>query len=122
MGSRPLPERPVRHLSRLEFGDRRLQLRTGTINKAIRRAGGKTDYWEIYNFLPKDSRICACIHCCQLCDDLLLQAQHLSHETNIPDATDTIQVTKTYISNNLPTFVALAWKKLKALILSIRRI
>lgn len=25
----------------------------GTINKAIRRAGGKTDYWEIYNFLPK---------------------------------------------------------------------
>ena len=25
----------------------------GTINKAIRRAGGKTDYWEIYNYLPK---------------------------------------------------------------------
>ena len=28
----------------------------GTINKAIRRAGGKTDYWEIYNFLPKETR------------------------------------------------------------------
>ena len=25
----------------------------GTINKAIRRSGGKTDYWEIYNYLPK---------------------------------------------------------------------
>lgn len=24
----------------------------GTINKAIRRSGGKTDYWEIYNYLP----------------------------------------------------------------------
>ena len=28
----------------------------GTINKAIRRANGKTDYWEIYNFLPKETR------------------------------------------------------------------
>ena len=28
----------------------------GTINKAIRRAGGKTDYWEIYNYLPKETR------------------------------------------------------------------
>lgn len=25
----------------------------GTINKAIRRAGGATDYWTIYNYLPK---------------------------------------------------------------------
>lgn len=28
----------------------------GTINKAIRRAGGATDYWTIYNFLPKETR------------------------------------------------------------------
>ena len=28
----------------------------GTINKAIRRSGGKTDYWEIYNYLPKETR------------------------------------------------------------------
>lgn len=26
----------------------------GTINKAIRRAGGATDYWTIYNYLPKE--------------------------------------------------------------------
>lgn len=28
----------------------------GNVNKAIRRAGGKTDYWEIYYFLPKETR------------------------------------------------------------------
>lgn len=26
------------------------------INKAIRRAGGKTDYWEIYPYLPRETR------------------------------------------------------------------
>ncbi len=28
----------------------------GTINKAIHRAGGETDYWKIYNYLPKETR------------------------------------------------------------------
>ena len=28
----------------------------GTINKAIRRANGETDYWKIYNLLPKETR------------------------------------------------------------------
>lgn len=28
----------------------------GTINKAIRRAGGETDFWKLYNFLPKETR------------------------------------------------------------------
>lgn len=28
----------------------------GTVNKAIKRAGGKTDYWEIYSYLPRETR------------------------------------------------------------------
>jgi len=28
----------------------------GNVNKAIRRAGGKRDYWEIYYYLPKETR------------------------------------------------------------------
>ncbi|MCD7971835.1 MAG: LysM peptidoglycan-binding domain-containing protein [Candidatus Azobacteroides sp.] len=28
----------------------------GNVNKAIRRANGKKDYWAIYNFLPKETR------------------------------------------------------------------
>lgn len=28
----------------------------GNVNKAIRRSGGKKDYWEVYNYLPKETR------------------------------------------------------------------
>lgn len=28
----------------------------GNVNKAIRRAGGATDYWSIYNYLPRETR------------------------------------------------------------------
>ncbi|MDR1783096.1 MAG: transglycosylase SLT domain-containing protein [Dysgonamonadaceae bacterium] len=28
----------------------------GNVSKAIRRAGGKTDFWEIYRYLPKETR------------------------------------------------------------------
>lgn len=28
----------------------------GNVNKAIRRAGGSTDYWQIYPFLPRETR------------------------------------------------------------------
>jgi len=29
----------------------------GNVNKAIRRAGGKTDFWEIYPYLPRETRM-----------------------------------------------------------------
>ena len=67
----------------------------GTINKAIRRAGGKTDYWEIYNYLPKETRgyvpafIAANYVMTYYCDHNICPM-----ETNIPDATDTIQVNR----------------------------
>lgn len=28
----------------------------GTVNNAIRRSGGKTSYWELYDFLPKETK------------------------------------------------------------------
>lgn len=28
----------------------------GNVNKAIRRSGGKRDFWEIYNYLPRETR------------------------------------------------------------------
>lgn len=65
----------------------------GTVNKAIRRAGGKTDYWEIYNFLPKETRgyvpafIAANYVMTYYCKHNICPM-----ETNIPAATDTIQV------------------------------
>lgn len=43
------------------FGDWELVLAaynygSGNINKAIRKAGGKRDFWAIYNYLPKETR------------------------------------------------------------------
>ncbi len=43
------------------FGDWTLSLAAyncgpGNVNKAIKRAGGKTDFWEIYEFLPRETR------------------------------------------------------------------
>ena len=36
----------------------------GNVNKAIRRAGGKRDFWEIYRFLPRENqRPCSRIYC-----------------------------------------------------------
>lgn len=67
----------------------------GTINKAIRRAGGKTDYWEIYNYLPKETRgyvpafIAANYVMTYYCKHNICPM-----ETNIPESTDTIQINK----------------------------
>ena len=67
----------------------------GTINKAIRRAGGKTDYWEIYNHLPRETRgyvpafIAANYMMTYYCKHNICPM-----ETNIPAATDTIRVSR----------------------------
>lgn len=65
----------------------------GNINKAIRRAGGKTDYWEIYNYLPRETRgyvpafIAANYVMTYYCKHNICPM-----ETNIPQTTDTVQV------------------------------
>lgn len=67
----------------------------GTINKAIRRAGGETDYWKIYNYLPKETRgyvpafIAANYIMTYYCNHNICPM-----ETNIPASTDTVQITK----------------------------
>ncbi len=67
----------------------------GNINKAIRRADGKTDYWEIYRYLPRETRgyvpafIAANYVMTYYCKHNICPM-----ETNIPKATDTVQVTR----------------------------
>ena len=67
----------------------------GTINKAIRRANGETDYWKIYNYLPKKHSgyvpafIAANYVMTYYCDHNICPM-----ETNIPASTDTVQVNK----------------------------
>ena len=67
----------------------------GNINKAIRRAGGKSDYWQIYNYLPRETRgyvpafIAANYTMTYYCKHNICPM-----ETNIPAATDTIMVNR----------------------------
>jgi membrane-bound lytic murein transglycosylase D len=65
------------------------------INKAIRRSGGKTDYWAIYNYLPRETRgyvpafIAANYVMTYYCNHNICPM-----ETNIPISTDTIQINR----------------------------
>ena len=114
---RTLPERYVCHLPGLEPGNRRLQLRPPvTINKAIRRAGGKTDYWEIYNYLPKETRgyvpafIAANYVMTYYCKHNICPM-----ETNIPDATDTIQVNRNLHFEQITDVCGIGMDEIKSL-------
>lgn len=66
----------------------------GNVNKAIRRAGGKTDFWEIFPYLPKETRsyvplfIAANYIMNYACDHNICPVQ-----TNLPMATDTVMIT-----------------------------
>lgn len=67
----------------------------GNVNKAIRRAGGETDYWKIYSFLPRETQgyvpafIAANYVMNYYCDHNICAL-----ETNVPESTDTIQVSQ----------------------------
>lgn len=67
----------------------------GTVNKAIHRANGATDYWSIYNYLPKETRgyvpafIAANYIMNYYCDHNICPMN-----TQLPLATDTIHVNR----------------------------
>ena len=88
----------------------------GTINKAIRRAGGKTDYWEIYNYLPKETRgyvpafIAANYVMKYYCKHNICPM-----ETNIPDATDTIQVNRNLHFEQITDVCGIGMDEIKSL-------
>ena len=65
----------------------------GNVNKAIRRSGGKTDFWEIFRYLPRETRsyvplfIAANYIMNYYCDHNICPMQ-----TSLPLATDTVMV------------------------------
>lgn len=67
----------------------------GTINKAIRRAGGETDFWSIYNYLPQATRgyvpafIAANYIMTYYCEHYITPM-----EMRMPESTDTIHVSR----------------------------
>ncbi len=67
----------------------------GTINKAIRRAGGEKDFWALYNYLPKETRgyvpafIAANYIMTYYCEHNISPLK-----MNMPESTDTIHVSR----------------------------
>lgn len=67
----------------------------GNVNKAIRRAGGSTDYWDLYPFLPKETRgyvpgfIAANYVMTYYCEHGICPM-----ESQLPTITDTIHINK----------------------------
>ena len=67
----------------------------GNVNKAIRRSGGKNTFWEIYNYLPKETRgyvpaYIGALYAMNFYQDHGIVAQPIA----MPVFTDTVNVTK----------------------------
>jgi membrane-bound lytic murein transglycosylase D len=68
---------------------------SGNVNKAIRRSGGLTDYWQIYPYLPRETRgyvpaFIAATYIMYYYKELGLTPQQI----NLPPLTDTIMINR----------------------------
>ncbi|GHS97277.1 lytic transglycosylase [Bacteroidia bacterium] len=88
----------------------------GNVNKAIRRAKGATDYWKIYPYLPKETRLYV---------PLFIAANYVmnyyaSHQlypvqTNLPIATDTVMVNQSIHFDQIAEVLSMDKELLRAL-------
>ena len=94
----------------------------GNVNKAIRRAGGKTDYWAIYRYLPRETRgyvpafIAANYVMNYYCKHNICPMQ-----TDIPAVTDTVQVARRYHLQQVADLCGIGLDELKSLNPQYRR-
>ena len=94
----------------------------GNVNKAIRRAGGKTDYWAIYRYLPRETRgyvpafIAANYVMTYYCKHNICPMQ-----TDIPAATDTVQVNRRLHFRQIADLCGVDMDELKSLNPQYRR-
>ena len=88
----------------------------GTINKAIRRAGGETDYWKIYDLLPRETRgyvpafIAANYVMTYYCDHNICPL-----ETNMPASSDTIQISRKLHLQQVSDLCSISMEQLRSL-------
>lgn len=88
----------------------------GNVNKAIRRSGGKTDFWQIFPYLPKETRSYV---------PLFIAANYIMNyycehnicpvETDLPMATDTVMVNKPLHFQQVSDILGLDIEQLRAL-------
>ncbi len=88
----------------------------GNINKAIRRANGETDYWKIYNYLPKETKgyvpafIAINYMMNYYCDHNICPM-----ETNIPASTDTLQIDRKLHLKQISDICGIEMEQLRSL-------
>jgi membrane-bound lytic murein transglycosylase D len=67
----------------------------GNVNKAIRRSGGKKSFWELYNYLPKETRrYVPSFIAAAYTMEYYKEHNLMPRPTLLPTATDTIMVSK----------------------------
>jgi membrane-bound lytic murein transglycosylase D len=94
----------------------------GNINKAIRRSGGKTDYWAIYPYLPRETRgyvpafIAANYFMTYYCNHNICPM-----ETNIPISTDTIEINRELHFDQIASVLHIDKKEISSLNPQYRR-
>lgn len=88
----------------------------GNINKAIRRAGGATDFWSIYNFLPKETRgyvpgfVAANYIMTYYCEHNISPMK-----MQMPEGTDTIHINRNLNLNQIAEVCKMNIEQLRAL-------
>lgn len=88
----------------------------GNINKAIHRGGGATDYWKIYNYLPRETQgyvpafIAANYTMTYYCDHNICPM-----ETDIPAYTDTIQINQSLHFKQISEVCGIPMEQLRSL-------
>lgn len=88
----------------------------GNINKAIRRAGGATDFWSIYNFLPKETRgyvpgfVAANYIMTYYCEHNISPMK-----MQMPEGTDTIHINRNLNLNQIAEVCKINIEQLRAL-------
>ena len=88
----------------------------GNVNKAIRKAGGKTDYWAIYNYLPRETRTYVPLFIAAT----YAMNYHCEHnicpvETDLPLSTDTVLINKPLHFDQVAELLNIDKEQLKAL-------
>ena len=88
----------------------------GNINKAIRRANGETDYWKIYNYLPKETRgYVPAFIAANYVMNYYCKHNICPMETNIPANTDTLQVNNQLHFKQIADICGVSSEQLKSL-------
>ena len=88
----------------------------GNVNKAIKRAGGETDFWTIYPYLPRETRgyvpafIAATYIMNYYCEHNICPAT-----TRLPAASDTLMISKPLQMNRIAEVTRLDMEELRAL-------